>query len=186
MVDVNRLTARFFDQGLELLAHEGYAGFKLAPLCKGLGVSTGAFYHSFNSWRDFTSQLLEYWQQERTVRLVEIVEQNPDPLERLETLLGMTLALPHRAEAAIRVWSLTDPEVAAVQEAVDTQRYDVIYPAFLELVGDPAEAAHFSRAGLYLLIGFEQAESIQSVESLAWALEQLRQAAAERMVSSQG
>ncbi len=173
----NRLSTRFFDQGLELLAEQGYAGFKLVPLCQALEVSTGAFYHSFTSWKDYTTQLLEYWKLERTTRLVEMAEANPEPGDRLDTLLLMTIDLPHRAEAAIRVWSQTDPDVAEVQRSVDQERYRVIYPAFLELVGDPKLAEHFSRTGMYLLIGFEQAESLQSKETLRWSLQQVKDAA---------
>ncbi len=173
----NRLSTRFFDQGLELLAEQGYAGFKLVPLCQALEVSTGAFYHSFTSWKDYTTQLLEYWKLERTTRLVEIAEANPEPGDRLDTLLLMTIDLPHRAEAAIRVWSQTDPDVAEVQRSVDQGRYQVIYPAFLELVGDAQQAAHFARTGMYLLIGFEQAESLQDKETLRWSLQQVKDAA---------
>lgn len=174
----DRLVRRFFDQGMEILTRDGFAGLRMAPLCSDLGLTTGAFYHSFNNWKDFTDQLLNHWHVERTTRLVELVEENADPLTRLATLIEMTVALPHRAEAAIRVWSLSDPDAAIIQKSVDTERYDVVYSAFLEMTGDPTLARNYAHAGMYLLIGFEQAESIQDLESLGWSLDQLRQAAA--------
>lgn len=173
----NSLSTRFFDQGLELLAHGGYASLKLTPLCKALSVSTGAFYHSFANWKDYTTRLLEYWRQDRTMRLVELAEAHSEAGEQLDSLLLMAIELPHRAEAAIRSWSQTDPDVAAVQKTVDQERYGVIYRAFLELVGDARLADHYSRAGMYLLIGFEQGESLQSKDALRWSLQQLRDAA---------
>ena len=176
----NQLRDRFFEHGLQILGDEGYAGLKLIPLCESLGITTGAFYHSFANWKDYTDQLLDNWHTEQTTRLIEIAERTPDPIERLEVLLDLTVELPHRAESAIRAWSIADSHVATIQKSVDQERHNVVYPAFLELVGDPELADHFSRAGIYLLVGFEQAESQRRTESLVWALNQLKDAAASR------
>jgi AcrR family transcriptional regulator len=145
-----------------------------------MGVTTGAFYHSFSSWKDFTSQLLEHWHEERTTRLVELAQQLPDPLDQLENLLQATITLPHQAEAAIRVWGAIDPEVGKLQDSVDSERFAVIYQAFMQLVGDPAEAEIYSKAGMFLLVGFEQAESMRDPKSLEWGLRMIKDAAAER------
>lgn len=173
----NQLRDRFFEHGLRILAEAGYAGLKLIPLCESLGITTGAFYHSFTNWKDYTDQLLDNWRSERTARLVEIANATSDPLERLEILTQLASELPHRAEAAIRAWSVADAGVALVQKAVDKERYNAVYPAFLELMGDPELADHYSRVGIYLLVGFEQTESLERPESLLWGLEQIRNAA---------
>ena len=178
MSSPNQLRDRFFEHGLQILAEEGYAGLKLIPLCESLGITTGAFYHSFANWKDYTDQLLANWHVEQTARLVETAKGKIDPLERLEVLLQLTLELPHRAESAIRAWSAADADVAVVQKSVDKERYEVIFPAFLELIGDPVLADHYSRVGIYLLVGFEQAESLERPESLLWGLTQLKDAAA--------
>lgn len=173
----------YFVCALEILATDGYGGLKLAPLCRKLGVTTGAFYHSFDNWRDFTAQLLEHWHQERTTQLVELALAVPDPLDQLENLLEATINLPHQAEAAIRVWSALDDDVAVLQASVDRERYDVIYTAFMTLLGDPAEADLFSRAGMFLLVGFEQSETMRDIPSLEWSLRMVKRAAAERAAS---
>lgn len=170
----------FFDTAFEILASEGYGGLKLAALCESLGVTTGAFYHSFSSWRDFTTQLLEHWYEERTVRLVELAQQQGDPLDQLESLVQVTVTLPHRAEAAIRVWSAIDPAVAKLQESVDNDRFTVVYEAILTLVGDPTEAEKLARGGMFMLIGYEQADSMRDPASLEWGLRLIKQAAADR------
>jgi AcrR family transcriptional regulator len=176
----NDLRTPFFDAAFEILGSHGYGGLKLAPLCKAVGVTTGAFYHSFSSWRDFTSQLLEHWHEERTSRLVELARQLPHPVDQLENLVRASIALPHEAEAAIRVWAAIDPAVAKLQESVDRERFDVIYQAFLVLLGDEEEATAHSRAGMFLLIGFEQADSMRDPKSLEWALRLLKQTATDR------
>src|SRR5690606_9306800 len=130
----------YFDAAFDMLSAEGYSALKQAPLCKRLNVTTGSFYHYFQNWHDFTSQLLDHWLADRTTRLVGLTGDQDDPLEQLETLLEFALALPHRAEAAIRVWSRVDPEVGAVQERVDRSRTEVVLRAARAVFDDEREA----------------------------------------------
>jgi len=104
---------RFFDAGQEILATEGYGSLKLAAVCQALDVTTGAFYHSFTNWSDFTSELLENWRRERTTLIAEVARSAGDPVKQLQSLLAATLELRHGSEAAIRIWAAVDPAVAA-------------------------------------------------------------------------
>ena len=166
----NDLRLPYFEHALQLLATEGYGGLKLAPLCKRVGVTTGAFYYSFGSWKDFTRQLLEYWHTERTTRLVEAASAHADPVERLELLLAAVQELPHKAEAAIRAWSSADREAAQVQRAVDRDRFEVAEQAFRHILADESLARRYAHAGVALLIGFEQDKEELNSRDLTWSL----------------
>jgi AcrR family transcriptional regulator len=168
--------ARYFDCAFAILAAQGYGGLKLAPLCERMGVTTGAFYHHFANWGAFTEALLDHWHRERTHRLVELARLEPDPLNRLQVLLDATMELPHGAEAAIRVWSAIDPAVHRIQASVDLERHSFVRKAFAALV-DSEEADRLATLGMYLLIGFEQAESLRDPKALSWALHELKRTA---------
>ncbi|MGV9668166.1 TetR/AcrR family transcriptional regulator [Nocardia niigatensis] len=172
----------YFDTALELLSEQGYSALKQATLCKRLRVTTGSFYHYFENWHDFTSQLLEHWQAERTTQLVEAAQQHRDPLAQLDALLRFALALPHRAEAAIRVWSKVDPEVRSIQDAVDAQRLEVVAHAARAILDDEEEALHHARWGLYLLAGYQELDSGENPEALEWVLSRLLQELRDRSV----
>lgn len=176
--------ALYFECAFDILATEGYGSLKLAALCERVGVTTGAFYHNFANWRDFTERLLEHWYRERTTKLAELARSESGSLERLEFLVSAAARLPHRAEAAIRVWSALDPAVAARQESVDRARLAVTREAFLELLGDEAEAERFAELGLHLLIGFEQSGTSRDPEALAWSLRLIKRAATDRAAVS--
>ncbi|WP_433567231.1 TetR/AcrR family transcriptional regulator [Nocardia sp. CA-151230] len=163
----------YFDTAFELLSEQGYSALKQATLCKRLRVTTGSFYHYFENWHDFTSQLLEHWRTARTTQLVETAQQHGDPIEQLETLLQFALDLPHRAEAAIRVWSKVNPDVRAVQEAVDAQRLEVVLSATRTIFDDEGEALHHARWGLYLLAGYQELDSGEDPAALEWVLRRL-------------
>ncbi len=168
------LQDRYFVAGLQILAEDGYGGLKLAPLCARLGVTTGSFYHSFDSWQDFTTRLVDHWHTERTTRTSELARSEGDVHERIDLLMEAGISLPHSAEAAIRVWAGIDPAVAAVQEDVDQERLAAVTDAFEALIGDPERAAVLARAALYLLIGYEQSTGVHDVATLEWSLEQFR------------
>jgi AcrR family transcriptional regulator len=147
----------YFDAGLEVLSDLGYGGLKLAEVCNRLGVTTGSFYHYFASWSAYTRALVKHWMHARTVSALDAIRTEPDPRRRIDALIQEGLALPHGAEAAIRVWSAIDAEVRAVQAGVDSQRFDFLVESAFEILRDKHQAEVFASWALYLLVGYEQA-----------------------------
>lgn len=166
----------YFDTGMDVLSDLGYGGLKLAEVCNRLGVTTGSFYHYFPSWAAYTRELIEHWREARTLRVVEAARTDPDPNRRVETLIQEALALPHGAEAAIRVWSSMDPDVHTVQSVVDQLRYDILFEAAREIIGDERNARFFAAWGVYLIIGYEQSTLPRDSEALGWIAIQMRDA----------
>lgn len=162
--------------GYAQLSAEGYRGLKLAAVCRRLSVTTGSFYHWFDSWQDYTDSLLAEWRQQRTDTLRELAARVDDPVARLEALLATTDSLDLGAEAAIRVWSRVDESVAEVQREVDRGRYGVVLDSMRALVGDD-EAEHFARWGYSVLVGFEQLSHVTTNADLVWSLRQVLEAA---------
>ncbi|HEX7321664.1 MAG TPA: TetR/AcrR family transcriptional regulator [Mycobacterium sp.] len=166
----------YFETGLDVLSELGYGGLKLAEVCKRLGVTTGSFYHHFASWSVYTSELVRYWMDARTLKQVELVRAEPDPRRRIDQIIQIGLALPHGAESAIRSWSSTDPEVHAVQAEVDQARFDVLHEAALEVLHDRRQAQMFASWGMYLLVGYEQTLLPRDAGAFAWIVGQLLEA----------
>ncbi|WP_431238003.1 TetR/AcrR family transcriptional regulator [Mycolicibacterium aichiense] len=158
----------YFETGLEVLADVGYGGLKLAEVCNRLGVTTGSFYHYFASWPAFTRDLVSYWVQDRTVRLIEAIREVSDPRSRIEAIIQVGLSLPHRAEAAIRSWSSVDPHVLAVQSEVDRARYKILYDSAIEIVGDARQAEVYAAWAVYVFIGYEQAILPREPGTFGW------------------
>ena len=163
----------FFDAGLDILSERGYGGLKLAEVCHRLGVTTGSFYHYFSNWSAYTSRLVEHWREGMTVRVVEAVQAEPDPRKRIDGLVERGLTLPHGAEAAIRVWSAIDPDVHAVQAAVDRQRFDAMHDSAFQILQDRRQADLFAAWAVYLLVGYEQAILPPDAAGLRWLVGQL-------------
>jgi AcrR family transcriptional regulator len=166
----------YFEAGLDVLSDLGYGGLKLAEVCNRLGVTTGSFYHYFDGWPAYTNELVSHWMRARTVRVVELVRAEPDPRKRIDTLIQVVLALPHRAEAAIRVWSAVDKQVYSLQAAVDQQRFDILYESAFEILQNKRQAQMFAAWAVYLLVGYEQAALPRDSHALEWIAGQLTDA----------
>ena len=166
----------YFETGLDVLSDLGYGGLKLAEVCNRLGVTTGSFYHYFSGWPAYTKDLVAHWAQGHTVEIIEKVRAEADPRRRIDTLIQVGLTLPHRAEAAIRVWSSVDPEVYQIQAAVDQQRFDIVYESAFEILRNKRQAQLFAAWGVYLLVGYEQAALPRDAAALKWIMGQLTDA----------
>jgi AcrR family transcriptional regulator len=158
----------YFETGLEVLADTGFGGLKLAEVCSRLGVTSGSFYHYFGSWGAYTKELVAYWRQDRTVRVIDVIRSQPDPRKRIEAIIAVALRLPHSAEAAIRAWSSVDPWVLAVQREVDQQRFDIIYESAFDIVHQPTEARTYASWAVDVFVGYEQSTLPRNLRMFEW------------------
>jgi AcrR family transcriptional regulator len=142
-------------------------------VCNRLGVTTGSFYHYFSSWSVYGQELIGHWVQDRTMRVAATISTEPDPRRRIDVLIQEALALPYRAEAAIRVWSSIDPAVNELQAEVDQQRFDLMVDAAAEILNNDRQAQVFATYAMYLLIGCEQATLPRVPGDLQWIADQL-------------
>lgn len=163
----------YYEAGLAVLADLGYAGFKLAEVCKRLRVTTGSFYHRFASWPAYTHELAHYWVDNYTTQVVESLRSEANPHRRLDQLVHLGRTMTHQTEAAIRTWSAIDPEVHALLTAVDQERFDVVFEAVFEILHDVRVAQLFASWNTYLRIGYQQALIPYDPEALNWAIDRL-------------
>jgi AcrR family transcriptional regulator len=116
--------ASYFEVAMELLAEDGPRALTVSGLCSRLGVTKGSFYHHFDGRPQFVGELVEFWTDRQSSRLIEVSRSVQEAHERIAVLKRLAVNLPHEAEAAIRAWSSQDAAVAAAQSRVDRLRHD--------------------------------------------------------------
>jgi len=146
----------YFSAALELLGSGGPASLKIAPLCKSLNVTSGSFYGYFGSMDGFVTEFLAFWEQTQTERLAELSKVPSDLTARVHLLKTLAGTLPHDAEAAIRGWAHTNPQVAQAQKAVDARRVEILTELIRPAVDTKRHAETLAIVGVTLLVGLQQ------------------------------
>lgn len=163
----------YLEEALEILADLGSDGLTVPELCARLGVTKGSFYHHFASTGELITALLEFWADARSQRLIAASSAEPDAAARVELLLDIAVGLPHAAEAALRAWGRSNPEVREAVARVDGGRERHLRES-MELAGIPARAAALrARMAIAVLVGTQQRERPVDVRTLRAMLEQL-------------
>lgn len=168
-----RSRQEYYETGLEVLADLGYGGFKLAEVCNRLGVTTGSFYHRFDSWPAYTHELARYWVDNYTTQVAESLRAESDPHRRIEQAAEAGRTMSHRTEAAMRTWGAVDPEVHELLTAVDQERFDVMFEALFEILHDVRQAQLFASWATYLRVGYQRALIPFDPEALNWARDRM-------------
>jgi AcrR family transcriptional regulator len=143
----------YFVTAMALLAAEGHGALKIGTLCRSLGVTTGSFYHYFGSLDGFIEGFLEYWEQERTARVIALANVASDATERMSRLKALALEVDHDSEGAIRAWANSNARVAEVQKRVDQERFDALREVIFGVVPDRARAQMLAVMGISMLVG---------------------------------
>ena len=164
---MERLTPEdYFREALAVLGDYGSESLTIAVLCEQLQVTKGSFYHHFGGMPGFVTQLLAYWEQEHSERLIKLSKAQPDATLRILTLTDLGVHLPHASEAAIRAWGRSNADVAEVTARVDRRRERHLTDAIAALGIDRARARLLGRIGLTLLIGTQQREHAVDLKRL--------------------
>jgi AcrR family transcriptional regulator len=151
--------------GFALLADGGPNALRVDRLCERLGVTKGSFYWHFADLHAYRIALLAAWgsrhDQDRR-RLEDSADF--EPRQRLRHMMAAMVTPPQWAlERAMRVWALTDDDVAANVRRSDGRVLRAVYRAFVDAGFDPEDAsvrsAAFFGAGMGVLHGADPSDA---------------------------
>ncbi|MBC3191098.1 TetR/AcrR family transcriptional regulator [Pseudonocardia sp. C8] len=145
---------QYLDAGLDLLAEHGPAGTTITALCRRLGTTSGSFYHHFSGWDCYRERLVQHWERRHLdhQRAVTGTPGGP-PQAGLARYRAAVLALPHSVDAAVRVWAVARPEVAAAAQRVDSGWFHALHGLLLDVCADAATARRLATLGHALVVG---------------------------------
>lgn len=124
--------AAWSDGGLERVAVE--------PLARSLGATKGSFYWHFRNRAELVRAVLEYWESEATLAIIDIVRGLPDE-DRIAALLTATLAAQETDRAEWMILAAADhPLVAPVVTRVHETRLSFLTELLVAAGTDPARA----------------------------------------------
>lgn len=140
-------------EGLHTLAEQGATALKIDTLTARMGMTKGSFYHHFANFHDYKISLLEWIEQEGTLRIIAITEEEGTPIEKFDRLLHLTTDEPNGLEVAVRAWALQDDIAWDYQERIDQQRLAYVDQLCQELLSNTAQAHRIAKLLYSVYIG---------------------------------
>lgn len=141
---------------LMILAEVGAQDLTIDLLTERLGVTKGSFYHHFGSISGFKEALLDFFEAEGTLQIIQLTEQEASSQEKLQRLFDITASFPTKVEVAVRAWALQDALVREYQQRIDLRRMDYLRDLFFDLTGDEALASQRAQLLYVIYIGSQQ------------------------------
>lgn len=125
---MSRLTQEdWIAAGYRALTSKGPAALKAEPLARTLGTTKGSFYWHFKDVPAFQADMLAFWEDQATTRIITLLDALPSAEAKLRTLAEVATAPQEPyggvgAEPAIRAWAKSDSKVAEAVRRVDAAR----------------------------------------------------------------
>ncbi len=116
----------WIDLAKERLKGGGPTAVTLDQLCIAAGRSRGSFYHHFESIETLLVEVARGWFASETDAIAEKAAGVPDPLSHLAIMVKLTDAVDHHLERGVRVMAMANLEIAAIVEAADARREEVM------------------------------------------------------------
>ena len=163
---------RWLEEGLALLEEAGAEALTIESLTSRLGVTKGSFYHHFANYQDFQERLLEFWEEEGTLRIIQWAEQEASPPEKLARVMQASLH-PSRLDVALRAWALQDERVRVHQQRIDQLRLAYLEEVAYAQTADRLSARQLARAFYSIYVGSQhlippiQGEDLRALFQLA-------------------
>lgn len=142
----------WLEEGMAILEDLGIDALTIEALTNQLGVTKGSFYHHFKNYQDFKENLLAFYEEERTLQIIQLAEKETSPQAKLERIMHATLR-PSRLEVAIRAWALQDVSVRDHQQRIDQQRLACLEELISARIGNRNHAAHMAQLFYSIYIG---------------------------------
>ncbi|MCH5584058.1 TetR/AcrR family transcriptional regulator [Shimazuella sp. AN120528] len=111
-------------EGCAVLAEAGPDELTIDGLCRRLKLTKGSFYHHFKNRKDYIHALLQFWEENMTLKLIDLSQREGSAREQLDRLteLVINLLAESSLEVNIRAWASHDELVYSYQQRVDIER----------------------------------------------------------------
>ncbi|MBK5721457.1 TetR/AcrR family transcriptional regulator [Dysgonomonas sp. Marseille-P4677] len=144
------------EEGLKVLAKEGFQRITIDNLCFLLNKTKGSFYHHFQNIDGYIEALMKYWSQKNTADFIKATEAVANIEEKYIKLNDLTSLASHKSEQVIRAWSFSNKLVKQYLEQVDDFRTEYLIKLNVQSGMNAQKAKDYAVIEYATLIGIQQ------------------------------
>jgi AcrR family transcriptional regulator len=142
---------------LRALAEGGLAAVAIEPLAARAGATKGSVYHHFPNRDALVRATVERWEREHTEKVIELVESERTPQDKLRTLFALVLDRTRKGSVEMALQAAATHEVIApVLARVTEKRIGYLTELFGELGFGEAQARKRALIAFSLYLGQAQ------------------------------
>ncbi|NKE61244.1 TetR/AcrR family transcriptional regulator [Lentzea sp. PSKA42] len=139
---------------LRALAEGGLNAVAIEPLAARAGATKGSVYHHFPNREALLKATVERWEQEHTEKVIELVEAEKTPHDKLRTLFGTVLDRTRKGSVEMALQAGAENEVIApVLQRVTKKRIGYLTELFEQLGFDEDHAKKRALIAFSLYLG---------------------------------
>jgi len=151
---VRRTRDDWTEIALRALAEGGLQAVAIEPLAAKAGATKGSVYHHFPNREALLKATVERWEREHTEKVIELVEAEATPHEKLRTLFGTVLDRSRKGSVEMALQAgAQDPVVAPVLQRVTERRLGYLAELFAQLGFDREHARKRALLAFSLYLG---------------------------------
>lgn len=139
---------------LRALAEGGLQAVAIEPLAASAGVTKGSVYHHFPNREALLKATVERWEREHTEKVIELVESEQTPYDKLRTLFSTVLDRSRKGSVEMALQAGAENEVIApVLQRVTRKRLAYLTELFEQLGFDEDHARKRALIAFSLYLG---------------------------------
>ncbi len=146
----------WFEEGLKILANDGFQKITIDNMCTILKVTKGSFYHHFKNIDGYIAALMEYWMEKNTVDFITATEAITNIDEKHIRLNDLAASASQKAEQVIRAWSFSNEIVRKYVQQVDDMRMEYLISLNIQSGMEKTAAKDYAILEYGALIGVQQ------------------------------
>lgn len=100
----------WFDSGINRIAKYGLSGINVSEMAEETKIAKSSFYHYFATKDEYLDQLLQYWEEEGTLRIIKNVLLHPIPSQPVRHLLENILEINFAHECVLQQFRISPSE----------------------------------------------------------------------------
>ncbi len=147
----------WLDEGIRILSNVHILdNHAIDNLINNLNQTTESFNLQFKDIKNYTEELMKYWEELNNISINKIKEVKGTPYAKLHKVLRLILKLSIRTLIAIRAWALYDPIVREYQDEIDRNWIDYLNELFYSIYGNKERALNKAYKAYAGFIGYQQ------------------------------
>jgi AcrR family transcriptional regulator len=142
--------------GRDQFAEHGLKGINIDHLSKTVGIARTSFYHFFKTKDQFLREVVDYWVQDGSMRLLKIFKKIDDPREQLLTIYELALGnnVNDQFKSQMRNAALKNKFLKKKLEETETLRIEFMTQLFRDFGFDNEDSKERALIGYQIYLGF--------------------------------